>query len=188
MNEKRLKNIWYCMKRRCHNPAPSDYKTSIARCYHDKGITVCNEWRYNFNEFKSWAETNGYQDNLTIDRINPDGNYEPNNCRWISLSENMARAKRRKKERLSPAACKRIGRYEVWKVDSWFIAEVIETGLMYSEAKEIAEKLNTNSREKGMYRIFFQVGKVDTRHSKGEFITFPLPSHSEQNEKRGDNQ
>ena len=172
MDEKRLKNIWYCMKRRCHNPAPSDYGTSIEHCYHGKGVSVCDEWRYDFNVFKTWAENNGYQDDLTIDRIDPDGNYEPKNCRWITLSENMARARRRKGTRKSPTVYKRIGRYEVWKVVLWSYAIVMETGLMYSEAKNAASKLAQESQESGKFKYFFIVRKVKEKHQKGDCIPF----------------
>lgn len=80
----RLYNIWSKMKERCYNPAREAYKY-----YGGKGVIVCDEWQNDFQKFHDWATTNGYKDNLTIDRINPDGNYEPNNCRWITLSENV---------------------------------------------------------------------------------------------------
>lgn len=99
MNKKRLKNIWYCMNRRCHHPAPSDYKNGIERCYHGKGISVCEAWRNSFYNFMAWAIMNGYEDNLTIDRINPDGDYTPQNCRWISLHENLSRVVRNRGKR-----------------------------------------------------------------------------------------
>lgn len=51
--------------------------------YGGRGITICDEWRDNFQAFYDWAISNGYDDNLTIDRINNDGNYEPSNCQWV---------------------------------------------------------------------------------------------------------
>ena len=62
--------------------------------YGGRGITVCDEWIHDSSAFISWAHQNGYADNLEIDRINPDGNYEPNNCRWLTRKEN---AKRKRK-------------------------------------------------------------------------------------------
>lgn len=78
----RLYNIWKNMKHRCNNPNNNKHKF-----YYDKGIKVCNEWLNDFMSFYNWAINNGYQDNLTIDRINNDGNYEPNNCRWATVTE-----------------------------------------------------------------------------------------------------
>lgn len=73
------------------------YKGMIGRCYREKdihynaygkrGITVCNEWKNNPKAFIDWALANGYSDDLTIDRIDVNGNYEPSNCRWIPMSE-----------------------------------------------------------------------------------------------------
>ena len=76
------------MKRRCYNPNCTQYKY-----YGGKGVKVCVEW-LEYEEFKAWAIANGYADNLTIDRIDSNGNYEPENCQWITMSENIARAKR----------------------------------------------------------------------------------------------
>ena len=78
----RLYNIWMNMKQRCSNKNHPKYKN-----YGAKGISVCDEW-LNMINFYNWAMDNGYNNNLTIDRIDLNGNYEPNNCQWISLSEN----------------------------------------------------------------------------------------------------
>jgi len=79
---KRLYNIWAGMNRRCYGKT---HKTSHR--YRDRGIEVCDEWK-DYPTFKSWAILNGYQNNLTIDRVDNDGNYEPNNCQWLTRSEN----------------------------------------------------------------------------------------------------
>lgn len=76
-SDSRLWNIWSCMKARCYNFNHSEYKRYGAR-----GITVCQEWLDSFENFHNWAIQNGYSDELTIDRINVDGNYEPTNCQW----------------------------------------------------------------------------------------------------------
>lgn len=78
----RIYNIYYGMKRRCLNKENKDYKN-----YGAKGITICKEWQEDFLNFYNWAINNGYADNLSIDRIDNNGNYEPNNCRWVTMQE-----------------------------------------------------------------------------------------------------
>lgn len=78
----RLYKIWQGMKRRCHNPHDTRYDR-----YGGRGIIVCDEWRKNFQAFYDWAVQNGYNETLTIDRIDNDGNYCPDNCRWSSNEE-----------------------------------------------------------------------------------------------------
>lgn len=79
----RIGRIWYHMNERCHNEFDKGYKN-----YGMRGISVCEEWnRDNPNgleNFYNWSLENGYDKKLSIDRINVDGNYEPNNCRWTN--------------------------------------------------------------------------------------------------------
>jgi len=78
----RLYNIWYNMIRRCNNRDAKDYKN-----YGAKNIKVCKEWEKDFYTFYDWAINNGYNDTLTLDRINNNSNYRPDNCRWVTMLE-----------------------------------------------------------------------------------------------------
>jgi len=78
----RLYTIWSRMIGRCENPKDAAYNR-----YGGRGINVCHEWRNSFEAFRNWALTNGYAQDLTIDRKNNNGHYEPNNCRWATYTE-----------------------------------------------------------------------------------------------------
>ena len=80
----RLYRIWEGIKKRCHNQNNSDYPNYGAR-----GIIVCEEWRKSFTAFRDWALANGYEDTLSIDRIDPNGNHEPSNCRWATAIQQV---------------------------------------------------------------------------------------------------
>lgn len=80
--KKRIYNIYNSMLSRCYNPNNISYKY-----YGLKGITVCDEWKNNFQTFLEWSENNGYNDTLSIDRIDNSKGYCPENCRWIPLNE-----------------------------------------------------------------------------------------------------
>lgn len=105
----RLYRIWALMKSRCCCPTDTAHKY-----YHDKGITVCQDWQ-DFVGFKQWAEQAGYQEHLTIDRISPDKNYEPSNCRWVTQTEQAKNIVHKPKR-----------------------VKCIETGYQYASAKEAA--------------------------------------------------
>lgn len=76
-----LYNIYYAMVNRCHKENSTVYNSYGAR-----GIKVCDEWLNDFESFYNWSYANGYKQGLSIDRINNNGNYEPNNCRWVDMS------------------------------------------------------------------------------------------------------
>ena len=78
----KLFSVWQSMLKRCYRKYNKDYSN-----YGGRGITVCREWQNDFQAFYDWALANGYRDDLTIDRIDVNGNYEPLNCRWITQKE-----------------------------------------------------------------------------------------------------
>lgn len=81
-DRQRIYNIYAGIKHRCFNKKSYAYHR-----YGGRGIKICEEWLNDFTSFYNWALENGYASNLTIDRINNDGNYEPNNCRWVTNQE-----------------------------------------------------------------------------------------------------
>lgn len=78
----RIYNIWRDMISRCTNP-----KNIGFHLYGGRGIRICQEWLNSFESFFAWATAHGYADNLSIDRIDVNGNYEPSNCRWATNLE-----------------------------------------------------------------------------------------------------
>ena len=94
---KKLYQCWRNMLNRCSNPNVASYKT-----YGAKGIEVCDPWKEYVN-FRDWAVSAGWEEGLTIDRLDSSWGYCPDNCRWLTRGENIARAKAKK--------------YIVWRVD-----------------------------------------------------------------------
>ena len=129
--DKRLFSIYLSMKYRCYNITCRAYKN-----YGGRGIIVCDEWKNDFNNFYNWAVANGYKDDLTIDRIDNNGNYEPNNCRWITKSENTSIANHERPKYSKKVIC-------------------IETSKIYNSIKEANKENNTT-----------KVGEVCNGHRK----------------------
>ena len=84
----RLFRIWAGMVSRCTNPNHKKYGL-----WGGRGILLCKEWREDFVNFYNWSMNNGYKDNLSIDRIDVNGNYEPNNCRWATAKQQARNAR-----------------------------------------------------------------------------------------------
>ena len=89
--EKLISRRLIYMKNRCYNPNNPKFNL-----WGGRGITICNEWLNSVEVFYEWANKNGYSDLLTIDRIDTDGNYEPNNCRWSTAKEQANNTRRNK--------------------------------------------------------------------------------------------
>lgn len=90
-SKSRLYKIWLGMKKRCYNQNSTNYKN-----YGNRGISVCDEWLEDYPKFKDWSLSHGYSDELTIDRINVNLGYCPENCRWVDL---IAQANNRRNSR-----------------------------------------------------------------------------------------
>ena len=89
-SHERLHSVWHGMKARCYSKGNTSFKW-----YGALGVTVCDEWLNSFEAFTKWALENGYDETAqrgqyTLDRIDPTGNYEPSNCRWISIAEQQS--------------------------------------------------------------------------------------------------
>ena len=95
----RLNAIWKAMHQRCHNPSNKDYNR-----YGGRGITVCDEWLHDFQAFYDWSMENGYDENApygqcTIDRIDNDKGYSPDNCRWVDAKTQCNNKSNNRKEK-----------------------------------------------------------------------------------------
>jgi len=125
-----LYSVWNGMKQRCNNPNQKKYKNYGAR-----GICLCDDWQNNFKSFFDWAISNGYKHGLTIDRINVNGNYEPNNCRWVTQKVQQNNRSNNHLIKSSNGTVKTLAEWsEQAKVTEVALAKRIKSGMSLEEA------------------------------------------------------
>ena len=138
--------IWNGMKARCLNPKNDSYKSYGAR-----GIKICDEWM-KFENFHNWAIANGYNDNLSLDRIDNDDDYKPSNCQWVTPSENYKKQRKARYITIDGVTlnvsdwCKylKVSRYTAYKylnVSEEAFVEKFSEKVKYIKNKKLLEEL-----------------------------------------------
>ena len=128
----RLYNIWTLMKKRCYNQHDKRYKD-----YGGRGIRVDDCWLHDYQAFKDWAYANGYQDNLTIERIDNDKGYSPDNCKWIPKGEQSLNRRmnfyftHKGKTQCLSQWCKELGLYKHYAAIK---RRIVDTGMSFEDA------------------------------------------------------
>lgn len=130
-----LRNIWTSIKTRCNHPQHKDYKNYGAR-----GITMFMLWQLDYEEFKKWAEENGYKPGLQIDRINNNLGYSPENCHWVDNKENSNNRRTCQyvnidgKEMSVTEACEHLG------LNKWHVFGRVKQGFTHQDAIDILRR------------------------------------------------
>lgn len=145
----RLYHIWVYMRKRCNNPNDDAYER-----YGGRGIRVCDEWNMSFDSFKEWAEKSGYADDLTIERLDVNGNYQPDNCTWITRAEQAKN--RRSSNMLTINGITKTA--ADWSRDAGFEKHVVMDRIR--KGMDLEEAISRPSRQKKQYTVNGEVGTI----------------------------
>ena len=137
----RLSRIYSMMKQRCYNSKMPNFKYYGAR-----GIAVCDEWRNDSQSFYEWAILNGYKEELTLDRIDNNGNYEPSNCRWVDMKKQTRNNSRNHIVKLNGIERPLIEWTEIYKINYKTVRDRLKRGWDYEKA--LTEPVETKFRRK----------------------------------------
>lgn len=135
----KLYQIWIAMRRRCNDEEVINYEY-----YGGKGISVCDEWESSYESFKNWSMNNGYEEGLSIDRIDSNGNYCPENCRWITRSENSRRAALKLGERRREKSVYILAREA--GLSYYIVKKRLDSGLTLEEALKLPRERKYGNR------------------------------------------
>lgn len=135
----KLYQIWIAMRRRCYDTTVINYSY-----YGGRGITVCDEWLTSYEAFETWAIENGYTEGLSIDRIDADGNYCPENCRWITRSENSKEAALRLGEKRREKSVYKLAREA--GLSYYIVKKRLDKGLTLDEALRLPRERKYGNR------------------------------------------
>ena len=152
----RLYSIWKHMKQRCYNPNKDSYINYGAR-----GIIVCGEWKTSFTAFEKWAIQNGYKENLTIDRIDVTGNYEPSNCRWATALVQQANTRQLHKHNKSGYRGVSWAN-SIWEVSIQINSKTIKIGF-YTDILQAAKAYDTYILDHNLPHTKNNVLNIDER-------------------------
>ena len=151
----RLYKIWCGMKNRCS----INNHTINAKWYSNKGIKVCKEWEI-YNNFKLWALSNGYDDNLTIDRIDADKNYCPENCQWIPMEDNARKVNGKKVIAIG-----------VYTRQIYYFDSIIQASkYIHKDHRTLTKVLNGDTKYNHILCDFYWYYEKDYNNASTEFI------------------
>ena len=137
----RLYRIWANIKTRCYNERDPHFER-----WGNRGITMCDEWKDNFQNFYDWSMSHGYSDDLTIDRIDNNGNYEPSNCRWVDMRTQSRNNSRNHIVKLNGIERPLIEWTEIYKINYKTVRDRLKRGWNYEKA--LTEPVETKFRRK----------------------------------------